>query len=256
MHELISAGLWKKLETLAKKNKPWAGAIAYFSDASRLEFGRGDILVINASDPAIASGQTSAAAISAAQKRGAALYSLANLHAKLLVLGKFAVIGSANASKSSDNSLIEASIVTSDPGIRSQARAFIEQLVQLATHIDSKFLQRIEQIPVSQRRGAGAGGKRKPSSVHIRSPRVWIAGVREMPDDAHLEETDDIEAGTEEAREHLTDPNADIDWIRFVGHSQFRIGAKEGDAVIQVWTPPRCQASLGMQTRHDTSPTR
>ncbi|MCA9124579.1 MAG: hypothetical protein H6822_19620 [Planctomycetaceae bacterium] len=49
MNELLSSGLWTRIRGLAKKAKKKSAAVAYVTDDRYLKFGKGDVLVIDAS---------------------------------------------------------------------------------------------------------------------------------------------------------------------------------------------------------------
>src|SRR5688572_7885217 len=102
MNELLSKSLWPRLRELAKSAHRKHAAIAYVTDDRFVVFGEGDVLITDASDGAITSGQTSATVLKAALKRGAKIVSIPGLHAKLYVFDRYAIIGSANLSKGSE----------------------------------------------------------------------------------------------------------------------------------------------------------
>jgi hypothetical protein len=56
------------------------------------------------------------------------VFTCPDLHAKVFILGKTAVVGSTNASSSSELRLREAVVETTDPQVRSSAKRFIETL--------------------------------------------------------------------------------------------------------------------------------
>jgi hypothetical protein len=84
----------------------------------QIGFQAGDVLVVDASRRAIASGQTDAPLLRELDSRGVAVYSREGLHAKVLLLGAYSVIGSANMSGSSDV-LIEAAVISDSDVIAS-----------------------------------------------------------------------------------------------------------------------------------------
>lgn len=235
MNELLCDRLWPTIGRLAKRSASKRAAIAYVSSDKLIKFGEEDVLVTDASDHAIAMGQTSAEVLKRAHKRSATLYSLRGLHAKVLLLDGTAVVGSANLSGSSANGLIEAAWVTDNPMAVGMATTLVNQLAQQADEIDDRFLARILKIKVKRSGGAAAmPTKRKP--VKVRKTAAWIVGVHELDDDKHPEEQEAAEAGEEIAKEGLTRESSDVSWIRWTGNSQFRAEAKEGDTIIQIWS--------------------
>lgn len=61
-------------------------------------------------------------------KAGVEVHSAANLHAKVFVLGRTAIVGSSNVSAASENSLVEAGIETTDPQVVAKCKRFVEDL--------------------------------------------------------------------------------------------------------------------------------
>ena len=124
---------------------------AYVHDTSHLLLGRGDVLVCDASQAAIAGGQTSAAALKLLAKKKVLLYSLPGLHAKVVVADDIAFVGSGNASRNSIGAyLIEAGLRSSSPTTLAGALAFIHQLLQSpqVTAMTSARLRALGKIKV------------------------------------------------------------------------------------------------------------
>jgi phosphatidylserine/phosphatidylglycerophosphate/cardiolipin synthase-like enzyme len=119
------------------------------------------VLVCDASNHAISSGQTDATVLRRAFERGVELNSLQDLHAKLVLFGKTAIIGSANLSESA---LAEEVLITTDHVIHAAVASLIDEMVRRAVPIDVRFLDRISKIIV----------KRSPRSCTCRWPKVSI----------------------------------------------------------------------------------
>jgi hypothetical protein len=232
VNELHCNTLWKTLKRLAKKSAVKRAAVAYVSSDDYVKFGQGDILVTDASDGAIAGGQTDAGVLARAKSDGAELYHLNGLHTKVLLLDGIVVIGSANLSSSSANSLIEAAWVTDNPAAVGMAYSLVEQLKGQAEEIDDVFIERIRKIPVT-RTGGGAG--KKVAKVKLEAHQTWVVGIEELikefPDDAN-----DIAKGEAIAGEACTRKSSTVEWIRWASKSRFRERARPGDSIIQIWT--------------------
>lgn len=144
-----SSTLWQKLIELG--NDPKLGkiaAVAYVSDNS-INFGEGDTLIVDASDEAIKCGKTSAKVLQEFYNNGADLYSLAGLHAKAIVFGGTAYIGSANLSKNSQNHLLELGVIITDLEAATNIVKQIKNIVENQTNIikiDDIFISRISDI--------------------------------------------------------------------------------------------------------------
>lgn len=234
MNELVCTDLWPMIRKLARRAAAKRAAVAYVTSDEYVRFGEGDVLVTDAGNKAIAGGLTSAGVLAEAHERGARLYSLPNLHAKVIVLGGAAVIGSANLSGASAGHLVEAAWVTDSPAAVGMAAALVEQLAGQAERIDEAFLKRIRGIKVKARPHAD-GKAGKPKKVKIHKPRTWVVGVSELAKDPP--EQDAIDAGAGEAAKNLTDTTSGVSWIRWTGNAGFRTHARQWDVVIQIWRP-------------------
>jgi len=118
-------------------------AVAYVgADAPLLmPFRRGDVLVFNGSENALANGATSADAIGALHRRKVKLFAHQKLHAKVYVVGHVAIIGSANLSvRAATDGTAEAAIETDDVSIVKEALAFITDVQRDAESVDEAWL--------------------------------------------------------------------------------------------------------------------
>lgn len=231
MNELLSAGLWKRITKLAKSAKRKYAAIAYVTDDTKCLFRKGDVLVTDASDEAIKSGQTSAAVLNAAWKRKAEIFSVSGLHAKVYVFDRHAVIGSANLSKGSER-LIEAALITDQATVVSAAREQIDNLKDMGDPVDEAFISRINKIPVQRRLFNSEAKNSRP--VEDMVPRTWLVGLKPL---GSRYDEDDVEVeGRAVAEKKVSEKDNSVFSIRFRGKSQFREEAKKGDVIIRIWT--------------------
>jgi hypothetical protein len=158
-------------------------AVAYFgAGASRLlPLSKGSRLVVDASERAVASGQTCPADMLKLQKGGVAVYSVPNLHAKVFVLGRAAYIGSTNVSSRSAGQLVEAVIRTNESGAVRGALQFVREhcLHELTPQILKRLakLYRPPKIPGGKRRKK----KVKQTSRRATLPRVLLAQLKLNP---------------------------------------------------------------------------
>ena len=128
MQRLISLNVWSEIKSVSDQSRSKTAAIAYVTTDEIVRFGAGDVLVTDASDNAIACGETSALVLEAAIARGAEIYSCQGLHAKVIAFDSVVVIGSANLSSRSERDLVEAAWVSDDPTVVAEARSFILRL--------------------------------------------------------------------------------------------------------------------------------
>lgn len=234
MNRLLSHELWPTISKLAKHALKRA-AIAYVSSDQHIQFGDGDLLICDASPNAIQSGQTSATVLKRAYGRRAQIYNLPGLHAKIILLNEKAVIGSANASSSSANNLIEAGLLTDQPTIVANAQSFVNRLVSRAKQLERADIETLLAIKVSKR-GRQAGIPSAAIKTRSRSHRTWVIGTTELVEDPP-EDQAKIEDAIESCRERLTNPRSNIHWLRWTGSSRFREHCRADDWLIQLWRP-------------------
>jgi hypothetical protein len=159
--------------------------------------------------------------------RGVSVYSVPNLHAKVFVVGRTAYIGSTNVSKNSAEELIEAAVRTTEPGVVSRAREFVndhclheltpELLKQLAV------LYRPPQVP--------GGGKWRPKDTSSRPtlPRLLLVQLELVDLSKHEQQLHD--KGLVVAKKRRKHPRSwAMDDFRHYGKNSYM----PGDVVIQV----------------------
>ena len=194
MKTILSRELWPQLERLSAGCQVKRAAVAYVTSDQHIQFGTGDVLIVDASDSAIAGGQTDAMVIERAFERGAQLFSLAGLHTKVIVFDRTVSIGSANISALSRERLVEASLVADDSETTELAEAFLQDVLKRATLIDRAFIQRIKQIEVQPRFGTGYRG---PKSYRRRHPHPILLYFQEiLPGDVLKYRTQSADATT------------------------------------------------------------
>jgi len=153
MDKLLTDNVWAQIAKELKLAKRRLAAVAYVTSDRHLKLIRNDILVCDASDTAIKTGQTSATILQSLARKGVEVWSRSDLHAKAAVFGRFALIGSSNLSASSENNLTELSLLTDSGQIVAQIRAFIYGLRETSEKVDDDFLARILNLNVSPQKG-------------------------------------------------------------------------------------------------------
>jgi PLD-like domain len=238
MERVLSDGLWEDLRKRARKAKKKRAAIAYFTE-NHLSLGRGDLLVVDASDGAIKSQATNAFLLEAMHAAGVSIYSLPGLHAKVALLDNVAVIGSANSSAHSEDRLIEASLVSDSPLIVAKVQQLIDGWVEDAGRtLDRSDFKRLLGLPKTPRTWLPGTTKKRRKGDTGREQSIWVTRVDELPDDAHPNEAMAAERGEKQARKSKFSGGRDISWIRFPSlRSTFAREARPGDLIIRLWNP-------------------
>ena len=231
MDTIITGDVWKQVRPYAKLAKRRLVAVAYVSTEGHIGFRRNDVLVCDASDRTIKSGATSARLLQSLHRKGVELRSRSDLHAKVAVLGRHALIGSCNLSASSAEDLTELALLSDRKQVVAQATAFIHALRETSQRIDDDFLRRILKIKVRFARRRGP--KRKGQATRLGN-RVWFISVHQLAENSFPKEEPFVEKAEEKATDLVADKDATISWIRWTGKSRFRAVAQPGDLVIQI----------------------
>jgi len=206
-------------------------AVAYVYNDAVVKFKKDDVLVVDASNLAIASGQTSASVLEKAVGRHAKVFSVKDLHSKVMLFDNVAVIGSANISDSSMNRKIEVGLITNDPTVVSNIRALLVNFARKGKLVDDKFIARIKKIKVI-RRGGGGRGKRSREIEHDPGDTTWIVSTN--PVELTPVEEKEANRGEKDAEKKKIRATSRLEWFQDTTNDMFRRNAIAGDQVVQV----------------------
>lgn len=228
MDKILTNNIWAQVsKELKKKNK--IAALAYVSSDEFVTFKEGDLLICDASNKAISTGETSAKILRQFFRNGAEIFNYPNLHSKVILFGNNALVGSNNLSSSSAYILREIALLTNRTQIISQIKSFIYQLKDDSKRINESYLRIIEKIPVKK---YPIFSKKKSNSRKINiGNRCWIVSTHPLDEDKYLKEEKFVEKAVSDLKK-LKKSFEDISWIRWNGNSRFRKLAKEGDTII------------------------
>lgn len=237
MEQVLSDGLWKALRDLASKAKLKRAAIAYFT-RNHLLLGKGDVLVVDASDKVIQCQATSAALLGQLFDAGVAIYCYQGLHAKIALLDDIAVIGSANSSKHSADRLVEASVISDSPLLVARVQQLIKSWVQPRRALTRTDIDRLIALPKDPPRFEPSTTSKQSGKTAARAQATWITPVRELAEDAHPDEERAEIAGEAIAARSKFSAGREITFIR-IGSTTSKLaqGLEPGDLVIQIWKP-------------------
>lgn len=231
--KLLSSRLWPQLRKLSRAGMPVLAAIGYYSK-DQLALKRGDLLIVDACEHNIRSGSTSGPLLLQLFDRGVKLHHLEGLHAKVVVIGRHAVVGSANASDNSESHLTEAAFLTRDGVLQGQVTAFIRQLVKRALCSERHYWERLAKLEVSRPRTGGG----KPVEVDLGTARCWWLATGPLSDALSARESDHAARGLEGAsRKSGSDADA-IEWIRYRAGDRIAKSLRLGDSVISAHAQP------------------
>ncbi|MCT2282053.1 phospholipase D-like domain-containing protein [Micromonospora chalcea] len=142
----------------------------------------GDVVVINGSDNAVASGATDPRAVEQWLKAGVRVVNHPWLHAKVYVAGRTAIIGSANVSeRARTGRIVEAAIKTTDSETVAEVREFIDDLIQnMGRDIDEDWVKAAKRLFPTRR----IAPPWEPTPPPLTAPfRLWLGWWNEEPRD-------------------------------------------------------------------------
>lgn len=210
--ELVKGpAVWAQIKrTLKQSSGPCWVAVAYFGRgaARLLPLRSGSTLVVDASLAAVEAGVTHPKDLLSLQEKGVRICSVPRLHAKAYVFGRTAIVGSANASQNSVESLIETAIVTNHQETVNAARRFVEELAKNEVGpSELKRLQRHYRAP----RFVPGGKKRKrrtKTALQIQTDLPRIKVVHLSPMDLTDKDEAAAAAGANAAKKHSEHPRS------------------------------------------------
>ncbi|MBK9372737.1 MAG: phospholipase D family protein [Holophagales bacterium] len=155
---------WSRIRDLAKKRGRRLVAVPFLGNGAirRLPLQAGDLLIVRLDEATVKSGQTSPFEIGKFLRKGVEVHAQSNLHAKVFVFGKTAVIGSTNVSTTSEEHLLEAVVETSDLRAVSAAATFVRSL--RGDVVTPQYAKRLEKMYVPPRI-LGAGRPRSQQTM-------------------------------------------------------------------------------------------
>jgi hypothetical protein len=146
--------------------------VPWVTKAELLHLGTGDEVVVDFSDQAIVTGQTNLSEVLIWIRRGARIRSMAQLHAKVLVLGCTSYVESTNVSLNSALRLNEAIVRTTEPTVVAAARHHVEALFDAAAPV-TKAAAGAAQSRYRPARAEGPLGQQPDSLRRQDIGRAW-----------------------------------------------------------------------------------
>jgi phosphatidylserine/phosphatidylglycerophosphate/cardiolipin synthase-like enzyme len=219
---LSSAELWPTLKGLARGSREQRVAVTAYlgTGASKmLPLRDGDVLLCALSLANSRAGNVNPAEIRALMNRGVKVYSQADLHAKVYLLGDCAVVCSANMSAHSEQRLDEAGAVIRGRAVH-EIRRWVNQ--RLGSPVQPLFLIKCEKVYRPPRFDGAAPTKRGENSQNARDlDRLWLVQT-DATEDYPEEELKAATAGVIAAQKRLERPRLDeIDSVRWTGNDLF-----------------------------------
>jgi hypothetical protein len=228
LNQVLTDKIWREVTRHARLAPTRKAAIAYVT-TDEIGLRAGDVLITDASERAIRSGQTDAKLLRKLHAEGVMIYNREGLHSKVALFGKHVVVGSANMSASD---LIEASVITDNSVIVSGVAAFIEMLSTKKSRLGATRIEELCAIKVI--RTGRPKGRRKANPVRQIGKSTWIVSVKELKSNPSQRQQKRIDRRKEELNERLG-TDEDFGWIRWDKKSRFGRECRAGDTLIQIF---------------------
>ena len=229
---LAGKELWSTLIKLSKNCRsrqmiavPYVGK----DGSSVLRLRKNDVLLCALTEQNSKAGSIYPAEIRLLQKQGVRVYQRDNLHAKIYLFGKRAVICSANLSSSSKNRLDEVGLLTTNPDTLNAIRAWFDE--RLAEPVTPGWLEHCEEIYRPPKVGGILLDKKQ---IDLNLQRVWLIFGHSIKAFPKFEEKD-RELGYKSAEKRLEKPGSyTIEQFRVMGDYIFINNIQRGDLAIQI----------------------
>jgi PLD-like domain len=160
---------------LASSRRPARLAVSYVGHSAPeiLRLKAGDTIVVNGSLNAVTAGATHPEALERWLSAGVRVVNHERLHAKVIVVGRTAIVGSANISlRAAGGTIAEAALKTTDPQAVSAAHAFIERLICTeGEDISQEWLDEAKKM-FPKKRATPAWSEKEPDELE--PFRLWL----------------------------------------------------------------------------------
>ena len=233
MVKFISDNLWVTLHNLSKKSKRTKVAVAYFGTGAsdQLSLKKGDTLLVAMDLGNVRAGQVNPHEIQKLYDKGVSIFNLPNLHAKIYLFDKVAVITSANVSSHSANHLLEAAVLTDDKNIFANAEKFINE------HCIEKVEQDyIELCKENYNPPKNFVAKREPQAKNGfkgQLSRLWVISTK--PIDFTEDDYEVLEKDEAFFEKKISNKRTfELTEIKYPIRDKFVNAVKEGDILIEI----------------------
>jgi hypothetical protein len=193
---------------------------------------KGDVLICALSEANARNGSVNPFEIKKLQRRRVKVYQEEDLHAKVYLFGRTAVIGSANLSKSSMSQLDEVGLLTRESKVIYSIKAWFND--RLSKPVTPEWLSYCVKVYRPPKNEKGRRNKGKGSMGPKLTPSLWMVQVNNI--DFPEFEDRARQKGHNTALKHLDKPYVyEIEEIRWTGKPKYLERFKRGDLVVQVW---------------------
>ena len=170
---LAEQELWSQLQSITKTRKcPIKVAVPYLGKDARklLHLRRGDAVIVELTLGNSRNGSVCPEEIARLRKKGVDVYVSRDLHAKVLLCGRKAVIGSANLSNNSLKHLDEAALLTTEKPVIRKVRSWFDD--RMCEEVTPAWLEKCRKAYRPPKNHSEGNGNRMPLSNS-----VWFSGM-------------------------------------------------------------------------------
>ncbi len=254
---LVSEDIWQTLPEIIKSARRVDAAIAYFGHdgAKLLPLKRGDRLVVDMSLATVKAGSTNPYEIEKLIARGVTVFTRRNLHAKIIVVDKTVLVGSANVSKNSHDNLDEAAVLTNDPVAVQRAQEFLNRIC--IEPVLPEYLAECKKLYKPPRITGKQSAKGKPARRAAHA-KLWLVN---LVDDYSVPDAESglFEKSEVKARRLVDTAQSVLDTFHWPRKPEMADELEAGDWVIEcvrykdksIWVyPPACLLSIDHYIRN------
>jgi hypothetical protein len=230
MEELLTGDIWRKVGKHFRINEELQACVAYVTKDT-LPLKHGDTLICDASKSAIENSRTSALVLQKYYDRGVQILSCDCLHAKMLVGERLLVLGSANCSVRSADTLVEAAVITDNGTLVSQAKVFCYNLARESKLLTASAIKKLLMLPI-KRRPEGIGGKKSTTRNKQFGSNSWFIRTFPLSERAQEKVSDEVADSTQEIAAKTGYFERDIAYVSWKLDSTLGKSVKPGDELI------------------------
>lgn len=234
MIKFLSDDIWATIKTLSEKSRKSKVAVAYFGTgaATQLTLKKGDTLLVAMTLNNVKAGQVNPFEVEKLYKKGVCIFNLPNLHSKIYLFDKKVIIGSANVSSNSADTLIETAVLTDDSKTILQADKFI----------NNNCIEKIEEdyIKVCKRNYKPpkflGNKKKRTSTIKFKGQlsTLWVISTKLT--DWKEADHETLETDRKVFEKKITDKKKlELYEVKFGASHRFINKVKEGDIIIELF---------------------
>jgi len=230
---LHSNVLWEEIRKRARASRRLALVVAYLGrhPEKLIHWPRDTLIVADLSELAVRRGTTSAKGALELVKRGVAVFHSDALHSKVFLFDRSAIVGSANLSQVSAETLEEAGVLLSSARELRQVRRYVRHIIsRRAVRFDETILKRLARLEPKVRIFRRAGRRTRGL---ILSRRVWILDAWPDYEETSAERKVKRRLATKLGAEYGAGTH-ELEWLNACGSDLYR-GVRFGDLFFELW---------------------